>query len=125
VENGKLKLRFPEAVRFQLEPVILTLRQNRDAAIQSLAAPESGTIPPAEAWPESLADLARERAAQTGDPEAARQEVWISWCEWKARELNRIFEEHGNHGLGRKPADIKPETVQDGMERAVPRRNKR
>jgi hypothetical protein len=84
--------------------------------------PESETIPPVECWPESLADLAQERAAQTGDAEAARRETWVSWEEWKAQELNRIFDEYGNHGPGRKPAAIKPESVRDGLNHEIRRR---
>ena len=80
------------------------------------------TVPPVESWPESLLDLARERAAQTGDAEDARQEVWISWFEWKAREMNRLFQEHGLTG---QPGQIKPETIQDGVERGTQRDRKR
>jgi hypothetical protein len=40
-------------------------------------------------------------------------------CQRRARHLNQIFEELGNHGPGRRPADIKPETIQDGMEHAA------
>ncbi|HYK59759.1 MAG TPA: hypothetical protein VEV85_10030 [Bryobacteraceae bacterium] len=58
-ENGKLKLRFPDTERFRLEPAIDTLRRNRDAALLALTMTESTTVPPAEAWPESLLDLAR------------------------------------------------------------------
>jgi hypothetical protein len=118
-ENGKLKLRFPNTERFRLELAIDTLRRNRDAALLALTTTESTTVPPVEAWPESLLDLARERAAHTGDVEAARKEVWISYMEWKARQLNQIFNEHGNHGTGRKPASISWATVQHGMERAA------
>ena len=80
------------------------------------------TVPPVESWPESLLDLARERVAQTGDSETAREEVWISWCEWKAREMNRLFQKHGLTG---QPGQIKPETIQDGMERGARRERRR
>jgi hypothetical protein len=76
------------------------------------------TVPPVESWPDSLLDLAHERAARTGDAEDARQEVWISWCEWKAREMNRLFLEHGLTG---EPGRITAETVRDEMERAAHR----
>jgi hypothetical protein len=91
----------------------------------TILTPESRMVPPLEAWPESLADLAGERTAQTGDAEVAREEVWISYCEFLARGLNRIFDEHGSHGPGRKPANITAVTVQDGMERGVRRESKR
>jgi hypothetical protein len=103
----------------EVEQAINILRRNRNTAIAALAASESGTIPPAEAWPESLAELANERAAQSGDLEAARKEVWISWCEWKARALNRLFLEHGLTG---EPGRITAETVRDGTKRAARRR---
>jgi hypothetical protein len=80
------------------------------------------TVPPVESWPESLLDLAREWAAQTGDAEEAREEVWMSWCEWKAREMNRLFQEHGLTG---QPGQIKPETIQDGLERGAQQKSKR
>ena len=87
----------------------------------ALTAAESGTVPPLEAWPESLADRAG-AGAQTGDAEAARQEVWLSWCEWKARELNRIFNEHGCRGISRDASGITAATVTDGMEKHCRRR---
>lgn len=36
VENGKLKLRFPEPEQTRLQPAIEILRQNREAALQAL-----------------------------------------------------------------------------------------
>jgi hypothetical protein len=119
IENGKLKLRFPEPERARLEPAIEVLRRNRDAALVALTAAESGTVPPAEAWPESLAALAHERAADTGDHEAAREEVWMCWCEWKARALNRLFQEQGVIG---EPGRITTETVRHGLERKARRK---
>jgi hypothetical protein len=80
------------------------------------------TVPPVESWPDSLLDLARERGAQTGDSETAREEVWISWCEWKAREMNRLFQEHG---LTEQPGQIKLETIKDGLERGERRERRR
>ena len=91
------------------------------ALTAALTAAESGTVPPLEAWPESLADRAG-AGAQTGDAEAARQEVWLSWCEWKARELNRIFNEHGCRGISRDASGITAATVTDGMEKHCRRR---
>jgi hypothetical protein len=88
--------------------------------LAALGPPNPRTVP-VESWPESLLDLARERVAQTGDSETAREEVWISWCEWKAREMNRLFQEHGLMG---QPGQIKPKTTQDGMERAARRRSR-
>jgi hypothetical protein len=80
---------------------------------------ESKTIPPAEVWPESLADLATERAAQTADAETARAEVWLSWAEWRATELNRLFKEHGLTG---QPGRIMAAIVQHGLEKMARRR---
>jgi|GEM_PF-2363578 hypothetical protein len=106
-ENGKLKIRLPEPDRAQLEPAIDVLRRNRPAAMDVI----SGAAPPAECWPESLRELADERAAASGNLAAARKEVWISWCEWKARELNRLFLEQGATG---QPGRITADTVRDG-----------
>jgi hypothetical protein len=114
VEDGRLKLRFPEPERARLEPVIQILRQNREAALEAVATSEA-IPPPIESWPESLLDLTQERAAQIGDTQAAREEIWISWCEWKARELNRLLQEHGLTG---QPGRIRPETIRNGVERA-------
>ncbi len=51
----------------------------------------SGTaIPPCEQWPESLAELAAEVGRRTGDLEAARREVWISWRDWSAKEKKKL-----------------------------------
>ena len=68
-------------------------------------------VPPLEQWPESLRDLADERAAGSGEPEATRSEVWLSWAEWKARELNRLFQEQGVTG---QPGRITAATVRHG-----------
>jgi hypothetical protein len=96
-ENGKLKLRFPETERARLEAAIEALRHDREAALQTLIRTESetATIPPAAEWPQSLSELAGEVGQRSGNIEAARQEVWIGWCEWKARMLNRLFLEQG------------------------------
>jgi hypothetical protein len=122
VENGKLKLRFPEAERFRLEPAIDALRQNRDAALQALASTESGAVPPPACWPESLLNLAQEYGEQTGDIETAREKIWITYTEFLARRLNLILDETGMPGPGRTPAKIKPETIRNGMEKAARRR---
>jgi hypothetical protein len=92
-ENGKLKLRFPEPERARLELAIETLRRNRETALRSLSGTESdpATIPPAAEWPQSLSELAAEVGQHSGDPEAARREVWIDWCEWKAGRSEQAF----------------------------------
>jgi hypothetical protein len=61
----------------------------------------------------------QERGRQTGDSKTAREGVWISWCEWKARALNLLFLEHGLTG---EPGRITSETVRDGTKRAARRR---
>jgi hypothetical protein len=125
-ENGKLKLRFPEAERERLGVAIEALRQNRDAALAALTSGESNaTIPALETWPESLRDLAEERGRQTGDSETAREGVWISWCEWKARELNRVFDECGFPGQGRTSSNITAAIVADGREKQARRERRR
>lgn len=111
-ENGKLKVCFPETERGRLEPAIEALRKNRDVALKAVA--DAPAIPPAQAWPESLRELAEERATVSANPDAARKEVWISWCEWKARELNRLFLDQGVTG---QPGRITAETVRDGQRR--------
>lgn len=72
-------------------------------------------VVPSEGWPESLKELADERAARSGNPEAARREVWLSWAEWKARELNRLFQEHGTSG---QPGGVTAATVRHGERKA-------
>jgi hypothetical protein len=102
-ENGKLKLRFPETERARLEPAIDILRSNRQFALETISG--AGVIPPLERWPESLRELADERAV------AARKEVWISWAEWKAQALNRLFREQGTLAQSGR---IRVETIQHG-----------
>jgi hypothetical protein len=112
-ENGKLKLRFPEPERERLESVIETLRQNRETALQTLSTVESdpAIVPPATRWPQSLSELAVEVGHRSGDAEGARREVWLDWCEWKARMLNRLFQEQGVTG---QPGRITGATVRHG-----------
>ena len=112
-ENGKLKLRFPEPERTRLGPAIETLRHNRETALNVLSRTDSdhATIPPTVQWPDSLSELAAEVGQRSGDPEAARQEVWMDWYEWKARTLNRLFHEQGSTG---QPGRITAETVRHG-----------
>jgi len=72
------------------------------------------SIPPAAEWPQSLSDLAAEVGQRSRDPEAARREIWMDWCEWKAAALNRLFQEQGVTGqLGR----ITAATVRHGERR--------
>ncbi|HEY6343227.1 MAG TPA: hypothetical protein VIY49_17165 [Bryobacteraceae bacterium] len=120
-ENGKLKLRFPELERGRLKPAIETLRENRDTALAALTAKESGAVPPAEAWPQSLDELAQERGKQTGDIVTARKEIWISYEEFLACQLNRLFDELGTPGPGQTRSKITAATVRHGMERATRR----
>ena len=98
--NGKLKVRFPEPERTRLQPAIETLRHNREIALQALSGTKSdpNLIPPAAEWPQSLSELATEVGQRSGDPKAARREVWMDWCVWKAAALNRLFREQGVTG---------------------------
>jgi hypothetical protein len=68
-------------------------------------------VPPINEWPQSLSDLAAEVGQHSGDPEAARREVWTDWAEWKARVLNRLFQEQGVTG---QPGRITAATVRHG-----------
>jgi hypothetical protein len=112
-ENGKLKLRFPEPAQAHLEAAIETLRHNREAALRTLTTPETdpAAIPPAANWPRALSELAAEVGQRSGDPEAARREVWVDWYEWKAAALNRLFQEQGTSG---QPGKITAATVRHG-----------
>jgi hypothetical protein len=112
VQGGKLKIRFPESQCEHLAAAIEALRQDRQAALQSLS--DATAVPPLTKWPESLRDLAQERATTSGDHAAACREVWISWAEWKARQLNRLFLDHGATG---QPGRITAETVRRGERR--------
>jgi hypothetical protein len=68
-------------------------------------------IPPADEWPDSLAELAAEVGQRSGNPEAARREIWHSWAEWHAAALNRLFLEQGLTG---QPGRITAATVRHG-----------
>jgi hypothetical protein len=73
------------------------------------SAPDIGAEP-------GKAESADEEMAQAG----ARSDLeGVPWAEWKARALNRIFQEHGLTG---KPGRITAETIRDGLERAARRR---
>ena len=110
-ENGKLKLRFPEPERGRLALAIQALRQNREASLRAVS---EATMPKTADWPGSLAELADEIGERTGEPEAARREVWMDWYEWKAATLNRLFQEQGVLGQG----TITAATVRHGERRA-------
>lgn len=112
-ENGKLKLRFPEPARGHLECAIETLRRDRDAALRALTGTERDAprIPPPGLWPKSLSELAAEIGRRSGNTGAAEAEVWMSWCEWKAAALNRLFQQQGGTG---QPGRITTATVRHG-----------
>jgi len=103
-----------------------TIKTTGKAKMRSKISSDGARPPPAFLPPDGThwawKSRAREPVAQTGYAEDARQEVWISWCEWRAREMNRLFREHGLMG---QPGQIKPETIQDGLERGVRRDGKR
>jgi hypothetical protein len=63
------------------------------------------------AEPAGSLELQREGNSASIEPDGGRSERWLSWAEWKARELNRLFLEHGLMGqIGR----ITAETVRHG-----------
>jgi hypothetical protein len=68
------------------------------AAVPSMHEMESNS-PPAAEWPESSREQAERKSGASGDSEAARREVWLSWEEWKATALNGLFQEQGTSGL--------------------------
>jgi hypothetical protein len=108
--GGNLKLKFPESARAALQPAIETLRTEKAEALKLLSEP-----PPIEQWPESLLDMADEVSPASGDTEGARRQAWMSWYEWKARMLNRLFLEQGVTG---QPGRITAETVRHGERKA-------
>ncbi len=67
--------------------------------------------PPLEQRPQPLRELADEQVVASGDRQATG-EVWLSWPEWKATMLNRLFQEQG---LTREPGHITAETVRHGL----------
>jgi hypothetical protein len=106
ISSGKLRLTFPESERAALQPAIDALRAGRDEALRLLSEP-----PQPEHWPDSLLGMADEVSVAVGDADAGRRRVWMSWCEWKAGALNKLFLERGATGqLGR----ITPETIRHG-----------
>jgi hypothetical protein len=111
-ENGKLKLRFPEPELARLGLAIEILRGNRETVLRAFNTESNpAEAPPAVEWPQSLSELALEVGQNSGDPEAARREVWTDWSEWKAAMLNRLFQEQGKIG---QPGRITAETVRHG-----------
>src|SRR5271169_2625323 len=78
-------------------------------AIDELLGNSLPIVPLPEAWPESLHQLAEEHGKKTGDAEAAREEIWVSYTEFLAQRLNRLFDEWGTHGphcdLGRREGE--------------------
>jgi hypothetical protein len=61
--------------------------------------------------PETTGQMAKAGAVASAESEAARHDVWISWYEWKAKELNQLFLAQGVAG---QPGRITAETVRHG-----------
>ena len=89
---------------------VLAAMSGGGARRPKIGGPES-IVAPVPEWPQSLSELAAEVGQRSGDPEAARCEVWMDWCEWQARRLNRLFQEQGVTG---KPGRITAATVRHG-----------
>ena len=84
IEGEYIRYHVPRPWPPAVDEALAVLRAHRDAARAILA----GAIPPLEAWPESLCDLQRERAAimefdgGLSRPEADRraaEEIWNSY----------------------------------------------
>ncbi|HXJ41550.1 MAG TPA: hypothetical protein VNH18_19895 [Bryobacteraceae bacterium] len=119
--NGVLRLRFPEKQRTALQPAIDTLRQGKAEALMLLGdVTIQAVVPPLEHWPESLRDLAEERTAASGNPDAARRELWLSWADWKAGVLNRLLQQEG---ITQQRGRITAATVLHGEPTSRPERN--
>jgi hypothetical protein len=90
---------------------VRTIQTTGNATMRSQISSDGARPPPAFLPPDGThwawKSRAREPVAQTGDSETAREGIWIFWCECKAREMNRLFQEHGLMG---QPGQIKPET---------------
>jgi hypothetical protein len=61
-------------------------------------------------------------SSQKIEVEKGPEPAGVPYFEWKAREMNRLFQEHALTG---QPGQIKPETIQDGLERRVRRKRRR
>lgn len=71
--------------------------------------------------PDSGTALAKRPARfGTQEPEDARSEVSLSWVEWKAQNLNRLFQ---GQGLTGQPGRITAETVRHGERPPRPIKN--
>src|SRR2546422_11658402 len=86
VDGADLVVRFPREHGPEIDAALNTLREHKSQAIRLLI-----EVPPAAEWPESLQELAEEVSVASTDPEARRREIWLSWYEWKARDLNELF----------------------------------
>jgi hypothetical protein len=51
------------------------------------------------------------------EPPAADPDAGIPYCEWRARQLNELFRQHGQTG---QPGRITAATVADGLGKALP-----
>jgi hypothetical protein len=77
---------------------------------------EEGPMPPAppaavQACSPAASTWAEGRAQEPGASEGAEHEQGVSWAEWKAAALNRLFQEQGVTG---QPGRITAATVRDG-----------
>ena len=74
---------------------------------QTRPEPESGNdgITNTAAPLEEISELPQALRCNSED---TRREVWLSWAEWKAQSLNRLFQEQGLTG---QPGRITVETV--------------
>lgn len=98
ITEGRLKLSLPEAARERLGPAIEVLRSNREAALDAIQ--NRGLV-------SSMPTLDSDEHPGSLDHKP------ISYAEWKAAELNRLFQEQGLTG---QPGRITPETVRHGLE---------
>lgn len=79
--------------------------------IASRALEQFQTRPELDRAPAALMDSEHVAASPDPSPDPESGKVWISWFEWKARELNRLFR------MSCRSGNITAETVRDGIER--------
>lgn len=94
----------------EITEALQTLKARKPEALAILSG-QPQAVPHVNTWPESLRELAKERAKVSSDPETAKREVWLSWAEWKAQGLNRLFAKHGVMG---KPGGITADIIKHG-----------
>jgi hypothetical protein len=100
--GGRLRLRFPENAASGLQPAIDTLRTSKAEALAILSSRDTANFAHTVTPDFMVPPYPMVRPLKPG---------YLSWAEWKAAALNRLFQDQGVTG---KPGRITAATVRHG-----------